>query len=138
MWDDHKNGFRAYLQLEKSLSPNSIEAYLHDIEKLLQFLQLNKNLKAPGEIELKDLQQFVKWIARLDMTASSQARIISGLKAFYKYCLIEDIVKKDPSLLLEAPRTKRALPDVLSFEEIECLPVPSSQVRVPESGSCKS
>lgn len=121
MWDDHKNGFRAYLQLEKSLSPNSIEAYLHDIEKLLQFLQLNKNLKAPGEIELKDLQQFVKWIARLDMTASSQARIISGLKAFYKYCLIEKIAAKDPTILLSSPKLKRALPDTLSFEEIESI-----------------
>lgn len=121
MWDDHKNGFRAYLQLEKSLSPNSINAYLHDIEKLLQFLQLNKNLKTPGEIELKDLQQFVKWIARLDMTASSQARIISGLKAFYKYCLIEKIAAKDPTILLSAPKLKRTLPDTLSFEEIESI-----------------
>ncbi len=121
MWDDHKNGFRAYLQLEKSLSPNSIEAYLHDIEKLLQFLQLNKNLKTPGEIELKDLQQFVKWIARLDMTASSQARIISGLKAFYKYCLIEKIAAKDPTILLSSPKLKRTLPDTLSFEEIESI-----------------
>lgn len=121
MWDDHKNGFRAYLQLEKSLSPNSIDAYLHDIEKLLQFLQLNKNLKTPGEIELKDLQQFVKWIARLDMTASSQARIISGLKAFYKYCLIEKIAAKDPTILLSAPKLKRTLPDTLSFEEIESI-----------------
>ncbi len=121
MWDDHKNGFRAYLQLEKSLSPNSIEAYLHDIEKLLQFLQLNKNLKTPGEIELKDLQQFVKWIAHLDMTASSQARIISGLKAFYKYCLIEKIAAKDPTILLSSPKLKRTLPDTLSFEEIESI-----------------
>ncbi|HRP34172.1 MAG TPA: site-specific tyrosine recombinase XerD [Agriterribacter sp.] len=121
MWDDQKNGFRAYLQLEKSLSPNSIEAYLHDLEKLLQFLQSHKNLKAPGEVELKDLQQFVKWIAELDMTASSQARIISGLKAFYKYCLLEKITEKDPTILLSSPKLKRTLPDTLSFEEIESI-----------------
>ena len=119
MWDDQKNGFRAYLQLEKSLSSNSIEAYLHDIEKLLQFLQLHENLKTPAEVELKDLQQFVKWIAELNMTASSQARIISGLKAFYKYCLLEKIAVKDPTILLSSPKLKRTLPDTLSFEEIE-------------------
>jgi integrase/recombinase XerD len=121
MWDDQKNGFRAYLQLEKSLSLNSIEAYLHDIEKLQQFLQLHKNLKTPDEVELKDLQQFVKWIAGLNITASSQARIISGLKAFYKYCLIEKIAVKDPTILLSSPKLKRTLPDTLSFEEIESI-----------------
>ena len=121
MWDDQKNGFRAYLQLEKSLSSNSIEAYLHDIEKLLQFLQLHKYLKTPAELELKDLQQFVKWIAELNMTASSQARIISGLKAFYKYCLLEKIAVKDPTILLSSPKLKRTLPDTLSFAEIESI-----------------
>ena len=121
MWDDQKKGFRAYLQLEKSLSSNSIEAYLHDIEKLLQFLQLHKYLKTPAELELKDLQQFVKWIAELNMTASSQARIISGLKAFYKYCLLEKIAVKDPTILLSSPKLKRTLPDTLSFAEIESI-----------------
>ena len=94
---------------------------MHDIEKLLQFLQLHKNLKTPAEIELKDLQQFVKWIAELNMTASSQARIISGLKAFYKYCLLERITVKDPTILLSSPKLKRTLPDTLSFEEIESI-----------------
>lgn len=121
MWDDQKKGFRDYLLLEKSLSANSIAAYLHDIEKLTEFLQLRHNLKAPADIELKDLQQFVQWIAGLNITAASQARIISGLKAFYKYCLLEKIAEKDPTLLLASPKLKRALPDVLSFEEIETL-----------------
>ncbi|MBX2925779.1 MAG: site-specific tyrosine recombinase XerD [Chitinophagaceae bacterium] len=121
MWDAYKKGFKAYLQLEKSLSPNSIEAYLRDIEKLTQFLQLKQMPKAPDAIELKDLREFVKWIAELNMTASSQARIISGLKAFYKYGLLEDITRKDPTVLLEAPRLKRTLPDTLSFEEIESM-----------------
>ncbi|MBX3254984.1 MAG: site-specific tyrosine recombinase XerD [Chitinophagaceae bacterium] len=119
MWDAHKKGFKAYLQLEKSLSPHSIEAYLHDIEKLTQFLQAKALPKAPDSIGLKDLQEFVKWIAELNMTASSQARIISGLKAFYKYCLLENITRQDPTVLLEAPKLKRALPDTLSFDEIE-------------------
>lgn len=121
MWDPYKNGFSAYLQLEKSLSKNSIEAYLHDIEKLTAFMQLQDLKKSPAEITLNDLQQFIKWIAELNMTAASQARIISGLKAFYKYCQTEHITTKDPTLLLEAPKLKRSLPDTLSFEEIELI-----------------
>lgn len=119
MWDAYKKGFKAYLQLEKSLSENSVEAYLRDVEKLTDFLQVTKNLKTPDTVALKDLQQFIKWIAELGMTATSQARIISGIRSFYKYCLTEQITTSDPSLLLDAPKTKRALPDFLTFEEIE-------------------
>ncbi|HVX49937.1 MAG TPA: tyrosine recombinase, partial [Chitinophagaceae bacterium] len=71
------------------------------------------------DIALNDLQQFVMWVAELGMTATSQARIISGIRGFYKYCLIEGIITADPTTLLEAPKTRRALPDFLSFEEIE-------------------
>src|SRR5438067_5600979 len=91
MWAPYKKGFKAWLQLERSLSDNSVEAYLRDIEKFTEFLQLTGTLKVPDNIELNDLQQFVKWIGDLEMTASSQARIISGLRSFYKYCLIENI-----------------------------------------------
>ena len=119
MWDAYKKGFKGYLQLEKSLSDNSVEAYMRDVEKLTEFLSASKQLKTPGEVELKQLQQFIKWIGELGMTASSQARTISGIKGFYKYCLIEEIVKSDPTALLEAPKLKRSLPDILSFEEIE-------------------
>lgn len=119
MWEAYKKGFKAYLQLEKSLSDNSVEAYLRDIEKLTEFLQHSKRLKTPAELALKDLEKFLKWITELGMTPASQARIISGIRAFYKYCLLENITSKDPALLLEAPKLKRALPDVLNFEEIE-------------------
>ena len=119
MWEPYKKGFRAYLQLERSLSDNSVVAYLSDLEKLTQFL-LNNNLKkSPSELQLTDLQQFIKWIAELGMTQTSQARIISALRTFYKYCLLEDITTVDPTTLLEAPKLKRTLPDVLSYEEIE-------------------
>ncbi len=121
MWEPYKKSYKAYLQLEKSLSNNSVEAYLRDLEKLTQYLQTIKDLKTPAEINLKDLQQFVQSIAKLGINAASQARIISGLKSFFKYCLIENIITKDPSVLLEAPRLKRALPDILSFEEIEAI-----------------
>jgi integrase/recombinase XerD len=121
LWEPYKKGFKAYLQLERSLSGNSIEAYLGDIEKLTTYLQSQGELKNPSEIKLPDLQKFVQWIAELGMTATSQARIISGIRTFYKYCLLEDISPVDPTTLLEAPKLKRALPDVLSFDEIETI-----------------
>ncbi len=121
MWEAYKKGYKAWLRLEKSLQDNSVEAYLHDVEKLTQYLQISNNLKTPSEIELNELQSFVKWVGELGMSASSQARIISGIRGFYKYCLIEQISKTDPSTLLEAPKTRRKLPDTLSFEEIENL-----------------
>lgn len=119
MWEPYKKGFKAYLQLEKSLSDNSVEAYLRDIEKITHYLLQTGNLKTPADLELKDLQQFLKWIAELGMTASSQSRIISGIRSFYKYCLLENITTKDPTTLLETPKLKRLLPDVLNFDEIE-------------------
>ncbi len=119
MWEAYKKGFKAYLQLERSLSPNSVEAYLHDISKLTAYLEETGQQKNPGQIELKDLEKFLQWIMELGMTAGSQARIISGIKGFYKYCLAEQICNTDPTVLLEAPKLKRALPDVLSFAEIE-------------------
>jgi integrase/recombinase XerD len=121
MWDSFKKGFKAYLQLEKSLSPNSVEAYLRDVEKLTQYLVLKNVEKQPSEILLADLQEFVKFIAELGMTATSQARITSGIRGFYKYCLLEGIVNNDPSMLLDVPKPSRILPDILSFEEIEMM-----------------
>src|SRR5687768_14484768 len=119
MWKSYKEGFKQYLQLEKSLSDNTVQAYLQDIEKLTQYLLLINENKTPQQIILTDLEKFVKWISELGMTPSSQSRIISGLKNFYKYCVQEQIVTKDPTALLEAPKLKRSLPDVLSFTEIE-------------------
>lgn len=119
MWEPYKKGFKVYLQLERSLSDNSIKAYLSDMEKFTQFLLTSNLKKSPSEIELKNLQHFIKWIAELGMTQTSQARIISALRTFYKYCLLEDITTVDPTSLLEAPKLKRTLPDVLSFDEIE-------------------
>lgn len=121
MWEAYKKGFKAYLQLEKSLSDNSTEAYLRDIDKLTQYLQEKNNLLTPAQVSLEDLQQFIHWIAGLGMTPSSQARIISGIKAFYRYCAAEEIITADPTTLLATPKLKRTLPDILSFEEIEAM-----------------
>lgn len=121
MWEPYKQSFKTYLQLEKSLSDNSTAAYLRDIDKLTEYLQDNSILLNPAAVTLQHLQSFIQRIAELGMTASSQARIISGIRAFYKFCMLEDVVQQDPTLLLEAPKTKRILPDVLSFEEIETI-----------------
>jgi integrase/recombinase XerD len=121
MWEAYKKGYKAYLRLEKSLSDHSVDAYLHDVTKLTQYLQVTNNEKKPAALTLKDLQAFVKWIGELGMGATTQARIISGIRSFYKYLLTEQLVTIDPSTLLEAPKTRRKLPDTLSFEEIEQL-----------------
>jgi integrase/recombinase XerD len=118
MWAAEKKGFKAWLQLEKSLSEHSVEAYLRDIEKLTQFLSLREKALAVENIQLKDLQTFLKWIGGLGMTASSQSRIISGIRSFFKFCLQENLVKQDPTELLETPKLRRTLPDFLSVEEI--------------------
>lgn len=121
MWEPYKKSFRAYLKLEKSLSDHSTAAYLHDIDKLTEYLESQSISKAPAAVTLNELQSFLVWITELGMQPSSQARVISGIRAFYRFCLLENIVAQDPAMLLEAPKTKRALPDVLSFEEIEAI-----------------
>jgi integrase/recombinase XerD len=137
MWEPYKKGFKAWLQLEKSLSDNSVEAYLHDIEALTSYLQQAGESKTPADIELKDLEKFVEWIHSLGMTVASQARMISGLRSFYKYCLLEQIVTIDPTLLLEAPKMQRKLPDTLSFEEIEQI-IAGIDLSKPEGGRNKA
>lgn len=121
MWEINKKGFLLHLQLEKSLSSNTLLAYGHDLDKLIQFLYSKKINKNPSDITLQELQQFIKWIAELGMSERSQARIISAIKAFYKFCLQEEITKKDPTELLSAPKLKKSLPDTLTFEEIESI-----------------
>lgn len=137
MWNAYKKGFKAYLQLEKSLSENSVEAYLHDIEMLTSFLLATNQTKTPSEIVLKDLQAFVKWVSELGMTATSQARVISGIRSFFKYCLLEQICTSDPSILLNAPKSKRKLPDTLHFDEIELI-IRQIDLSSPEGGRNKA
>ncbi|HEX9509327.1 MAG TPA: site-specific tyrosine recombinase XerD [Puia sp.] len=137
MWEPYKKGYKGWLRLEKSLSDNSVEAYLRDVDKLTQFLQANQSMKSPDAVELKDLQLFLQWIGELGLNAATQARVLSGIRSFYKYCYIEQIVKKDPTALLEAPKLKRALPDVLSFEEIEAI-IGQIDLSKPEGGRNKA
>lgn len=137
MWEPYKKGFKAWLQLEKSLAANSVEAYLRDIDKLTDYLQAAKKMITPQELQLKDLEKFVQWISELGMTVASQSRIISGLRSFYTYCLMEQIVTVNPTALLETPKQKRTLPDTLSFEEIENI-IAQIDLSKPEGGRNKA
>ena len=137
MWEPYKKGFKAWLQLEKSLAENSVEAYLRDIDKLTDYLQAMKKMVTPQQLELKDLEKFVEWINELGMTVASQSRIISGLRSFYTYCTIEQIVTANPTALLETPKQKRTLPDTLSFEEIESI-IAQIDLSKPEGGRNKA
>jgi integrase/recombinase XerD len=137
MWESYKKGYKAWLQLERSLSDNSVEAYLRDIDKLTQYLEATGTPKTPDTVTLTHLQQFLHYIAGLGLNATSQARILSGIRSFYKYCFIEQIVRKDPTTLLESPKLKRALPDVLSFDEIESL-IGAIDLSKPEGGRNKA
>lgn len=121
MWSSYLKGFKAFLQLEKSLSPHSVEAYLRDVHMLADFLQREGQPIALEEITLSHLQQFLQSIHQMEFAAASQARIISGVKAFFHYLIVEDMLTRNPTELLEAPKLQRKLPDVLGVEEVELL-----------------
>ena len=136
-WDIYKKGFKAFLQLEKSLSVHSVEAYLRDIDKFAQYLYDEVGPIGPAEVSLRHLQSFIQTIGKLEMAPSSQARIISGIKSFFKYCLLEQIITVNPTTLLPTPKIQRKLPDVLSFEEIEQL-IDAIDLSKPEGGRNKA
>jgi len=122
MWNIQKRGFKGFLAIEKSLSKNSIEAYLADIEKLTQYLEIeNKVHFTPIQVKYEDLQHFLAKIYEMGLSARSQARIISGIKAFYNYLIIENLSEVNPAELLESPKIGRKIPDTLSIEEINTL-----------------
>jgi integrase/recombinase XerD len=118
MWDSYKKGFKSYLKLERALSSNSVEAYLRDVDKLAYFVESSDKNTSPENLSIKDLQAFAKWIVELGLAAYSQARIISGIKAFYRYMELEEMITKNPTELLEAPKLGRKLPETLNDSEI--------------------
>ncbi len=118
MWDLHIKHFAHYLKLERSLSANSIAAYVHDVELLKQFTELKKVKATPLTLTTKQLQLFLQYINELGMSAYSQARILSGIKGFYKYLMFEELIEKDPTELLEGPKIGRKLPDTLNYDEV--------------------
>lgn len=120
-WNSTIKGFKSYLKLERSLSKNSIDAYVYDIEKLQQYFDYTKQHTSPTDVKTKDIKDFLVWINELGMTPSSQARVLSGIKSFYKYLVLEDLLKVDPSVVIETPKLGRKLPDTLSLEDINLL-----------------
>ncbi|WP_353717835.1 site-specific tyrosine recombinase XerD [Dyadobacter sp. 676] len=121
MWQSYIKHFKNYLRLERSLSGNSVEAYVQDVEKLEEFFELSKMEVSPANVREDQLSAFLKYIAELGLAAHSQARMLSGIKAFFRYLLLENVITEDPTELLESPRLPRKLPDVLSYEEIETM-----------------
>lgn len=119
MWQSHIKHFTHYLKLERSLAVNSIDAYVHDITLLKQFLEMKYPKVLPQKVKHEHLQEFLQFINELGMSAYSQARILSGIKAFYRYLLYEELIDKDPTELIEGPKLGRKLPDTLSYHEIE-------------------
>lgn len=114
-------GFSAYLKLERSLSENSINAYLNDVSKLFEYIQLAKQDITLKAISIKELRDFIIWLNELGAQASTQARVISGIKSFFMYLMEEDLIENDPSALLETPKISRKLPDTLNIYEIDRL-----------------
>jgi integrase/recombinase XerD len=121
-WDFYIQQFKNYLKLERSLSENSIEAYVHDVVKLRQFIEISNSDATPLALKTSQFQDFLEYLNKeIGLTPFSQARILSGLKAFYKYLLFEGIIENDPTQLLEGPKLGRKLPDTLNYFEIEQL-----------------
>ena len=119
-WHSCIRGFKSYLHLERSLSANTIEAYINDVEKLQQFTESTEGL-SPDQVGIETLREFLKWVNSLGMLPSTQARTLSGLKAFFNYMTLENIIQTNPAELLEAPRLHRKLPDTLNIHDINLL-----------------
>ena len=118
-WSRYIKDFVSYLKIEKGLAENSILAYQNDVAKLCDFAVSNQ--KSPTEITYNDLKQLIAELFDLGLSARSQARIISGIKRFYAFLLLENVISDDPSELLEQPKIGRKLPEILTIEEIDAL-----------------
>jgi integrase/recombinase XerD len=120
-WSESKKGYETFLRIEKSLSPNSVSAYVNDINKLILFVEDHYPNLTPETVKLAQLRKFVEWMTQKGISPRTQARTISGIKSFYKFLLIEEAVENDPTTLVESPRIGRKLPEILSENEINDL-----------------
>lgn len=117
-WNSSIIGFKSYLMLERSMSKHSVDAYMRDIKKLQEYLLIKESEITPLQVNYTVLKDFVGYIYKLGLGDRTQARIISGIRAFYKYLLVENLIDDDPTDLLEGPKLKRKIPDVLTVDEI--------------------
>jgi integrase/recombinase XerD len=120
-WTSTIKGYKAYLRLERSLSPNSIEAYVRDVKKIIEFYETHSMAVSPTEVQTEHLKGLVKWTTELGMQAVSQARMISGIRSFFHYLILENLCQTDPTEHIDAPRLGRKLPDTLELEDIDRL-----------------
>ncbi|MFB6306615.1 MAG: site-specific tyrosine recombinase XerD [Flavobacteriales bacterium] len=120
-WETAIKGYRSYLKLERSMSENTINSYIRDIHKLQQYAESKGGGLSVKNVKTEDLQGLLKWANELGMNASSQSRLISGVRGFYNYLVLENEVDENPAELLDLPRHSRKLPDTLSYEEINGL-----------------
>ena len=118
-WNSTIKGYKNYLLLERSMSSNTIEAYIADVKKLVFFLNEKEEKVSPIEITSQHLTAFISWLNEFGIGATTQARIISGIRGYYKYLLIENMTGSDPTEILETPKLPRKIPDVLSYKEIQ-------------------
>lgn len=120
-WKGAIKGFEAYMLLERSLSRHSINAYLEDVKKLRAFLTERYQDLPFKDVNYNILQEFIQWLAPMGLEARSQARILSGIRAFFGYLILENVIEDDPTELLEGPKLPKKIPDVLSYEEVETI-----------------
>lgn len=120
-WETESESYKEYLKLERGLSDNSMQAYVTDLEKLIGYVNDSQSASQPDTIDLDELRGFVEYLNKNNISPRTQARIVSGIKSFFKYLMIEEKIDKDPSAMLEAPKIGRKLPDVLSIEEVESI-----------------
>jgi integrase/recombinase XerD len=120
-WASIIKGFQAYLKLERSVSANTSAAYVRDVALLESFLGSELGGKSLNQVNFSDLKEFIAWIHGRGMSATSQARILSGIKTFFHYLVLEGMLSDNPTTLLESPKLSRKLPDTLSIHEINSL-----------------
>ncbi len=120
-WDSAIEDFKKYLKIERGLSENSMNAYVTDLIKLKDYLIIKKNIVAPNEVKPVHIKGLLESLTSSGISARTQARVISGIKSFYKYLLIEDLIEKDPTSLIDAPKIGRKLPEVLALEEVDAI-----------------
>ena len=118
-WKESLKDFETYLRLEKSLSPNSIEAYINDVSKLEKFFAESGRHILPSQVAYPELKEFLVWFDKANQNARTQSRVLSGIRAFFKYLLIEGEIEENPSSLIESPKIGLKLPEVLTIEEID-------------------
>jgi len=120
-WNVYIRGYQNYLQIEKSLSKNTVDGYCRDIKKLNNFFNGNDDKKKIDEVNYQDFQNYLSYLNDLKINARSQSRVISSMRSFFKFLILEKIIKENPTELLENPKTGKKLPEFLTIEEIELL-----------------